>query len=135
MKRARVSEINFHNRSLILMVTKFSTGFYCMMLMQLQQLGENAIRLGVMWHGAEPTRGNYNSTYLDSVQSIVENAAKYEIYTLIGMHQDLLSEKFCGEGIPSWAVDLTSLNGEKGFPMSGGHPPAALGGGGVRADQ
>eukprot|EP01034_Spumella_vulgaris_P045397 gene45397-56547_t len=33
------------------------------------------------------------------------------------MHQDLLSEKFCGEGIPSWAVNTASLNGTKAFPI------------------
>lgn len=33
---------------------------------------------------------------------------KYGIYTLLDMHQDILSEKFCGEGIPDWAVDTGS---------------------------
>ena len=35
----------------------------------------------------------------------VHRAAKYGIYTLLDAHQDVLSEKFCGEGIPDWAVD------------------------------
>ena len=29
----------------------------------------------------------------------------YGIYTLLDAHQDVLSQKFCGEGIPDWAVD------------------------------
>ena len=35
----------------------------------------------------------------------VYRASKYGIYTLLDAHQDVLSEKFCGEGIPDWAVD------------------------------
>ncbi len=33
------------------------------------------------------------------------SASKYGIYTLLDAHQDVLSQKFCGEGIPDWAVD------------------------------
>ena len=32
-------------------------------------------------------------------------AGKYGIYSLLDAHQDVLSQKFCGEGIPDWAVD------------------------------
>ena len=32
-------------------------------------------------------------------------AAEYGIYTLLDMHQDVLSGKFCGEGAPDWAID------------------------------
>ena len=35
-----------------------------------------------------------------------DSAAKYGIYTLLDAHQDDLSQKFCGEGIPDWAVDV-----------------------------
>ena len=35
----------------------------------------------------------------------VHSASKYGIYTLLDAHQDVLSQKFCGEGIPDWAVD------------------------------
>jgi endoglycosylceramidase len=83
----------------------------------LQQLGVNVIRLGVMWPGVEPVRGQYNSTYLDKIQSIVETAAKYGIYSLLDMHQDVLSEKFCGEGVPAWAADTTALGSDKQFPV------------------
>ena len=36
------------------------------------------------------------------------SASKYGIYTLLDMHQDVLSPKFCGEGVPDWAVDTGS---------------------------
>ena len=35
-------------------------------------------------------------------------SAKYGINVLLDMHQDVLSAKFCGEGIPDWAVDTGS---------------------------
>ncbi|CAL1129550.1 unnamed protein product [Cladocopium goreaui] len=66
--------------------------------------GLNVLRLGVMWPGVEPQRGVYNESYLRIVRDIVEEAATYGIYILADMHQDLLSEKFCGEGVPLWAA-------------------------------
>ena len=32
-------------------------------------------------------------------------AEKYGIYILLDMHQDVLSEKFCGEGVPAFAAE------------------------------
>ena len=98
--------------------------------------GVNAIRLGVMWSGVEPSQGKYNESYLDEVDKIVQTAAAHGVYTLLDMHQDGtprsmvfpevdralgvvrhaehdgrvlpgLSEYFCGEGVPTWAVRQT----------------------------
>ena len=66
--------------------------------------GFNSIRLGVMWPGVEPIRGEYNDTYLQIIDEIVENAAKKGVYTLLDFHQDVYSPKLCGEGIPLWAT-------------------------------
>jgi len=71
--------------------------------------GLNVLRLGVMWPGVEPQRGIYNETYLCIVKDIVEEAATYGIYVLADMHQDLLSEKFCGEGVPLWAAQPVAV--------------------------
>ena len=46
----------------------------------------------------------YQGGYLEGLCS----AGSYGIYTLLDMHQDVLSDKFCGEGIPDWAVDTGS---------------------------
>jgi len=81
----------------------------------LQLLGLNVIRLGVMWPGLEPVRGEYNITYLDQLEWIVRRAADFGIYTLLDMHQDVLSEAFCGEGIPGWAVVVKDLSDSKKF--------------------
>ncbi len=47
---------------------------------------------------------------IQSAQHIIyaHRAGTYGIYTILDMHQDILSEKFCGEGIPDWAVDVGS---------------------------
>jgi endoglycosylceramidase len=80
----------------------------------LHNLGLNVIRLGVMWPGVEPTRGQYNMTYLNVLKDIVQRAEEYGIYTLLDMHQDVLSEKYCGEGVPYWAAN--SSGAKEGFP-------------------
>lgn len=76
----------------------------------MQRLGLNVLRLGMMWPGVEPQRGNYNMSYVQQLNKIVQTAAQYGVYTLLDMHQDVLSEQFCGEGIPQWAV---KSDGEK----------------------
>jgi endoglycosylceramidase len=85
----------------------------------MQSAGVNAIRLGVMWPGVEPVRGQYNHTYLDIVADIIDEAATYGIYILADMHEDVLSERFCGEGIPAWA---SQPNDTASFPMPLGPP-------------
>merc|ERR1719503_247419 len=70
----------------------------------MQRLGLNVLRLGVLWAGVEPIQGQYNETYLDELEFIVNTAAEHGVYTFLDMHQDGLSEYFCGEGVPGWAV-------------------------------
>ncbi len=58
-----------------------------------------------MLPGYVPKRGEYNETYMKITQEIVSKSAKYGIYTLLDMHQDVMSPKFCVEGFPDWAVN------------------------------
>lgn len=51
-----------------------------------------------MWPGVEPAQGEFSDAYIKKLKSIVNAAAKRGIYTLLDMHQDVLSENFCGEG-------------------------------------
>lgn len=71
----------------------------------LQSLGLNVVRLGYMWPGVEPRRGEYNDTYLKVVEKMVSLSAKYGIYVLLDMHQDVMSRKFCVEGFADWAAN------------------------------
>jgi len=71
----------------------------------LQELGVNVIRLGVMWPGAEPQRGQYDAEYFQAIHGVIQKLASRGIYTLIDVHQDVFSGQFCGAGIPDWTVD------------------------------
>ena len=42
--------------------------------------------------------------YLDHVAATVKLLARYGIYTLLDMHQDVYNKNFRGEGAPNWAV-------------------------------
>ena len=61
--------------------------------------------IGMMLPGYVPKRGEYNETYIKVIQGIVAAAAKHGIYTLLDMHQDVFSPKFCVEGMPDWIVN------------------------------
>jgi endoglycosylceramidase len=69
----------------------------------LVQNGFNMVRLYVSWHGLEAEKDNYNSSYLDVIEGIVNKLGRRGIYTLLDCHQDLMSPKFCGEGFPDYA--------------------------------
>lgn len=71
----------------------------------LSSMGMNVIRLGVMWAGVEPVQGQYNTSYLQQLELIVNWGAQYGVYSLFDMHQDVLADQFCGEGLPLWAVE------------------------------
>eukprot|EP00026_Physarum_polycephalum_P007748 Phypoly_transcript_07814.p1 GENE.Phypoly_transcript_07814~~Phypoly_transcript_07814.p1 ORF type:complete len:482 (+),score=58.45 Phypoly_transcript_07814:61-1506(+) len=82
----------------------------------LEEWGLNVVRLGVMWPGVEPTRNQFNTTYLEIVEQVIANMSQHGIYALIDCHQDDLSEKFCGEGVPLWAAQPNNASDAK-FPL------------------
>jgi hypothetical protein len=57
-----------------------------------------SLNLGTMWPGVEPSQGSFSAEYIRKVKSIVSAAGARDIHTLLDMHQDVLSENFCGEG-------------------------------------
>lgn len=92
---------------------------------RMASLGFDVVRLGIIWQGMEPGNAGPNSKavcsagafhdpgqydpatverYLDRVKQVVDLLAKYHIYTLLDMHQDVYSSVFGGEGAPPWAV-------------------------------
>ena len=78
-------------------------------MQNLNDWGMNVIRLYVSWEGTEPIKGSYNLTYLDVIRNITRDCAHYNISVLLDLHQDVISRKFCGEGMPNWAVNRTSF--------------------------
>jgi endoglycosylceramidase len=75
----------------------------------LHSWGVNFIRLGMMWPGVEPQRGQYNMTYINVMKQLIETLQRYDIFVLLDCHQDLLSPKFCGEGVPDFAAIVDPL--------------------------
>lgn len=57
-----------------------------------------------MWPGVEPTPGVYNHTYLELMRGLVDDLYAAGIYTIVDFHQDVIAERWCGEGIPAWMV-------------------------------
>jgi endoglycosylceramidase len=60
----------------------------------------------MMWPGVETARFVYNQTYIETMQQLVKNLAAKDIYTLLDCHQDLLSPKYCGEGVCLFTVPI-----------------------------
>ena len=79
--------------------------------------GVNCIRLLFSWSKLEPVRSQYNQEYISQLKTVIEAAAKYNIYVMLDMHQDAFSkfifstaDENCQnplngwDGAPDWAV-------------------------------
>jgi endoglycosylceramidase len=97
---------------------------------RIASLGFDVVRLGMVWQGLEPghlgpndprvcTPGTHRDArqydasavhaYLDQVARVVALLARYHVYTLLDMHEDIVSSVFGGEGAPPWAVCTNGL--------------------------
>lgn len=83
---------------------------------QLNAWGFNIVRLGVMWPGVEPTKGAYNATYLDEIDTIVKHLEAKNIHVILDFHQDLFHREFCGEGVPDYVYDACLANEASNVP-------------------
>jgi endoglycosylceramidase len=85
----------------------------------LRRNGFNTIRLGVIHKGVEPNPGVYDSAYIAQIAATEQTLAKQGIFSLIDFHQDLLNERFGGEGLADWAIlDGGLAAGRTGFPST-----------------
>ncbi len=66
-----------------------------------RHMGFNLLRFGIFWDAAEPQPGVIDEDYLAHVKEYVNLAARYDIYVMIDMHQDLFAQKFI-DGAPDW---------------------------------
>lgn len=65
--------------------------------------GFNLVRLTLFWEAIEPQPGIYDSSYLDKVGQMVDQASSRGMYILLDMHQDLYSRWLHGDGAPDWS--------------------------------
>src|SRR5258707_11090732 len=83
----------------------------------LNQIGFNAVRVGVIWKAVEPQPGKFNDAYLAHIAQTVKTLAAHGVLSLLDFHQDMYNERFQGEGAPDWAVQDGGLpNPALGFP-------------------
>jgi endoglycosylceramidase len=81
--------------------------------------GFNVVRVGVIWSELEPEPGEFNTSYLNSIESTVHTLGNNGIYSILDFHQDAYSTAFGGEGAPDWAVQTDgAANTEQTFPLN-----------------
>ncbi|WP_125079610.1 cellulase family glycosylhydrolase [Mycobacterium sp. P7213] len=83
--------------------------------------GINAVRVGVIWSGVEPSPGQIDYEYLASIKATVDLLGSYGIVSVIDMHQDLYSDTITGigDGAPEWAVQIgDAININFGWPWN-----------------
>ncbi len=82
--------------------------------------GISVVRLGLMWSGAEPEQGAFNMTYYNVLRSIIISLSSQGIYTLLDVHQDCLSSRFClYDGIPLWVANKSVARKAFPWPLTG----------------
>jgi endoglycosylceramidase len=90
--------------------------------------GFNAVRLGVIYKGVEPSPGSYDDGYLNQIAATESTLARHGIFSQLDFHQDLYNERFQGEGWPDWAVQDDGLPNtpQFGFPANYFAMPALI---------
>lgn len=75
-------------------------------LTYLKNWGFNVVRLGFMWSGLYPQKGQINLTYVEEMKGIIETLDSFGIYVIIDLHQDMMSSKFNSyDGVPLWVLN------------------------------
>ena len=84
----------------------------------LEAEGFNTVRLGIIWTALEPEPGVYDDAYLDEIAGTAKTLGGHGIRVLVDFHQDMLNERFNGEGFPDWAIqdDGIAARPDIGFP-------------------
>jgi hypothetical protein len=86
-------------------------------------LGWNAIRLGVVWAGAQPVDTNsLDPSFLQRLHSLLTLTDKAGIHVVLDNHGDMTGSAGCGNGVPMWfqqkaAAHLIGRPLETDFPF------------------
>ena len=80
-------------------------------------LGFNSIRLAICWDAIEPTPGNYNDNYINSIFGTVNFFQKFGIYTLFSFQTNAYAINSGGWGNPNWSImNPNDTVSDIGFP-------------------
>jgi endoglycosylceramidase len=74
---------------------------------KLKTWGFNLVRYMVFWNAIEPIEGSYDTKYIQSTIERLKWLQELEIDVIIDLHQDLYTNKFGGDGFPSWTIHNT----------------------------
>ncbi len=69
-----------------------------------RDLGFNLVRLLLVWEGVEPEPGEIDQSYLDQIETRVDQFAAAGMNVVLDMHQDVYARRFCCDGAPEWAI-------------------------------
>jgi endoglycosylceramidase len=67
-------------------------------------MGFNVVRLLVIWEAAEPAPGRYDQEYLKKYDAMVAAFTRRGVRVIVDSHQDVMSRRFCGDGVPDWVL-------------------------------
>lgn len=79
----------------------------------MRALGFNVLRLPMQWSGVEPTDARaeepprdpeYDETYLDRVEAVLDLCEAAGLFVLVDFHQDAYSKWIGEDGAPLWAI-------------------------------
>src|SRR5699024_4567139 len=70
---------------------------------QLQEIGLDSVRLGVLWAAVEPAPGEYCEEHLRWLGAQLDQLHAAGLAVILDGHQDLFSQLF-GDGAPAWAT-------------------------------
>jgi endoglycosylceramidase len=86
---------------------------------QLEEWGFNGMRIPMMWSGVSLAEDEFDQDYLDTMKTVVNELYDHGIYSLLDMHQDVLSSTL-GEydGAPQWVTNQTVRRHEYPWPLT-----------------
>jgi endoglycosylceramidase len=73
----------------------------------LKEAGVNLLRLHFSWEAAEPVQGQYDESYFEYYDKLVNWAWNRDIHVIIDFHNNAFSRyaaEGCGSGFPDWAM-------------------------------
>jgi endoglycosylceramidase len=120
--------VEMHGSNLVVKVSPFepaAEGFNSADAQFLAENGFNVVRVGIDWAALEPEPGDFNTAYLQSIESTVQTLGQAGVYSIIDIHQDAYSSAFGGEGAPAWATETNgATNVSLPFPYNEFFDPA-----------
>lgn len=69
-----------------------------------QGWGVNVLRLPFTWEAVEPVQGHDDQTFLKRYDALIAAAWQRGMRVIVDFHQDVYSQRFCGDGFPDWTL-------------------------------